>query len=221
MSKDKETKFPTVKYNSLSLFNNPSFATHTIAGGINDSTFKDFREFLNKVFDHNQKIDDDEREFKEKEAFNKIHDPEAKPTFRSTKTKIERINLIVDSRGGSCSSMTNIVALMNSSPIPIDTYCFGSAMSAGFMIFIHGKRRYIDGTVDLMTHSLSTMVWDDAPSIKRYTDHILRLNDIYQKMIADKTGLTLEWIKQNEERDIHFIAEEALQNKIADVLVVN
>ena len=216
----KEIKYSTVKYNSLSLFNNPSFATHTLVGTINDSSYKDFRDFLKKVYEENQKIDDEEREHKEKEAFNKIHDPEAKPKFCSSKPKVQRINLIIDSRGGSCSSMTNIVALMNASPIPIDTYCFGCAMSAGFMIFIHGKRRYIDGTVDLMTHSLSTMVWDDAPSIKRYSDHIQRLNRIYQQMISDRTGLSMAWIEENEERDIHFIAEEALQNKIADVLVI-
>lgn len=217
----KETKHQTVKYNSLPLFNNPSFATHTIAGGINDGSYKEFRDFLKKVHDENQKIDDEEREYKEKEAFNKIHDPEAKPTFRTSKTKVERINLVIDSRGGSCSSMTNIVALMNASPIPIDTYCFGTAMSAGFMIFIHGKRRYIDSTVDLMTHSLSTMVWGVAPDIQSYANHLMELNGIYQKMISEKTGLTMEWLKDNQTRDVHFLAEDVLKNKIADVLVVN
>lgn len=217
----KEIKHPTVKYSSLPLFNNPSFATHTIAGGINDGSYKEFRDFLKKVHEENQKIDDEEREHKEKEAFNKIHDPEAKPTFRPSKPKVERINLVVDSRGGSCSSMTNIVALMNVSPIPIDTYCFGTAMSAGFMIFIHGKRRYIDGAVDLMTHSLATMVWDVAPNIQTYANHLMELNGIYQKMIAEKTGLTLEWLKSNETRDVHFLAEDVLKNKIADVLVIN
>lgn len=217
----KETKYQTVKYSSLPLFNNPSFATHTIAGGINDGSYKDFRDFLKKVHEENQKIDDEEREYKEKEAFNKIHDPEAKPTFRPSKTKVERINLVVDSRGGSCSSMTNIVALMNASSIPIDTYCFGTAMSAGFMIFIHGKRRYIDGAVDLMTHSLSTMVWGVAPDIQSYANHLMELNGIYQKMISEKTGLTIEWLKDNQTRDVHFLAEDVLKNKIADVLVVN
>lgn len=221
MSKDKDVKYQTVKYTTLPLFDNPNFATHTIAGGINDAAFKDFRDFLAKVHEHNKKINDEVRENTEKTAFNKVNDPEAKPVFYFTKPKIERINLIVDSRGGSCSSMTNIVALMNNSSIPIDTYCFGTAMSAGFMIFIHGKRRYISGAVDFMTHSLSSSTWDDAHAIKRYGEHVVRLNDIYQGMISEKTGLTLEWIKANQERDVFMTYEEVLEHKIADVLVVS
>lgn len=217
----KEVKHTTVKYSSLPLLDNRSFATHTIAGTINDATFKEFREFLKKVYEQNLDIDKEEKEYKEKEAFKKIHDPEAKPEFRSTKVKVERINLIVDSHGGSCSSMTNIVALMNASSIPIDTYCFGTAMSAGFMIFIHGKRRYIDQTVSMLTHSLSAVAWDNAPNIKRISEHYSKMNETYQKMIAAKTGLTMEWLKENEERDITFTYNEVLKHKIADILVTN
>lgn len=217
----KETKHQTVKYSSLPLFNNPSFATHTIAGSINDGSYKEFRDFLRKVHDENQKIDDEAREYKEKEAFNKIHDPEAKPTFRTSKPKVERINLIIDSRGGSCSSMTNIVALMNASPIPIDTYCFGSAMSAGFMIFIHGKRRYIDRTANFMTHSLAAGVLDKVHEMLRYSTHLDGINKIYQDMIVSKTGLTIEWVQQHQDQDTFMLYEQILENKIADVLVVN
>ncbi len=220
MSKETQKKYKTVTYSSLPIHNTPGFATHTIAGSINDTSFKEFRDFIKKTLDDNKKIDDELREHNEKQAFNKIHDPDAKPVFFSTKPKVERINLVVDSLGGSCSSMTNIIALMKSCPIPIDTYCFGVAMSAGFMIFIHGNRRYIDKTVDFMFHSLSTMVWDNAPNIQRNANHITKINQMYQQIVVDKTGLTMEWVKQNEERDIHFLHEELLDNKIADVLVI-
>lgn len=214
-----EVKAPTVTYSSLTIMDNPKVATHTMTGTINDSTHKEFREFLNKVFEHNRKIDDDARENAEKVAFNKIHDPEAKSTFVFKKDKIERINLIIDSYGGACRSMMNITALMEASPIPIDTYCFGVAMSAGFMIFVHGKRRYLGTASDLMTHSLSTMVWDNAPNILTQAEQINKLNQIFQKIISSKTGLTMDWMKENEKIDVHFFADEAVKLKIADVIV--
>ena len=208
-----------MKYSSLNLYNNPAVATHAITGSINDSSYKEFREFIKAVLENNQKSSDEERIHKEKEEFNKIHNPEAKPEFFSPKTKVQRINLIVDSYGGQCSSMTSIVALMNSSPIPIDTYCFGAAMSAGFMIFIHGKNRYVGNAADLMMHSLSTGVYDHAPGIKSKAEHLLKINTVYQQMVANKTGLTMEWLKEHEEKDMHFLADDCIEYKIADAII--
>lgn len=221
-TKSKKEKKPapqTVKYSSLTILDNSKVATHTIAGTINDTSYKDFSKFLNDVYEHNEKINVAEREAREQEEFNKIHDPEAKPKFTFKKDKIERINLIVDSYGGACCSMTNITALMMASPIPIDTYCFGVAMSAGFMIFIHGKRRYVSSAVNMMTHSLSAMVYDNAPAIKTRALHLDKMNKIYQDMITSRTGLSSEWMVENEQKDVFFTSDEVLEHKIADVLV--
>lgn len=208
-----------MKYSALNLYNNPAFATHAITGAINDTSHKEFREFIKSVLENNQKIDDEERLHKEKQEFNKIHDPEAKPEFFSHKTKVQRINLIIDSYGGQCSSMTSIVALMNSSPIPIDTYCFGAAMSAGFMIFVHGKRRYVGNAANLMMHSLSTGVYDHAPGILVRAEHLMKVNTMYQQMVANKTGLTMEWLKEHQEKDMHFLADDCITFKIADAII--
>lgn len=215
----KEKKYPTISHGSLTLLNTNTVRTHNINGSINNDTLKNFQKFLAEIFESNAKIDSDAEEAKEKAEFKKIHDPEAKPEFTVTKKKVERINLVLNSGGGSVDVMLEIVSLMKMSSIPIDTYCFGSAMSAAFFIFIHGKRRFVGEGVSIMTHSISSMAWDNVPNMKIYVEYLNTKNEYAQQEIAKRTGISLEKLKEKEHVDWFMGAEEVLDLKIAEYLI--
>lgn len=219
---EEKKSYSTVKHSSLTLLNNPSVKTHYINGSIDHKTLNEFKDLLNKVLEDNQKIDSDEAERIAKQKFKAIHEPEAKPEFvAESKPKIERINLVINSGGGMVSVMLEVVALMKSSPIPIDTYCFGSAMSAAFFIFIHGKRRYVGTGASFMTHSISSMVWDNVPNMETRVKYLVNQNKYAQDEIAKRTNLTLDWLKEHEHVDVYFSSNESLDSKIADILVID
>lgn len=220
--KEEAQKYTTVKHSALTLVNNPSVKTHYINGAIDHSTLKDFQSFLNTILDENRKLDDEATERSDKQKFKNIHEPDAKPEFVSApKPKVERINLVINSGGGLVAVMLAMVALMKTSPIPIDTYCFGSAMSAAFFIFLHGKRRYIGPGASFMTHSIGAMAWDNVPNMVIRMEYLVQQNKYAQEEIAKRTGLTLEWLKEKEHVDVYFSATEALDVKIGDVLIVD
>lgn len=218
----KTESYNTIKHSSLTLVNNPQVRTHYINGSIDFTTLKDFQTFIKNVIDENQTIEINEKEAKNKKSFKAIHEPDAKPEYESEqKPKVERINLVIDSGGGFVTVMLSIVALMKTCPIPIDTYCFGHAMSAAFFIFLHGKRRYIGQGSSFMTHSIASMAWDNVPNMKIRIEYLNNQNKYAQQEISKRTGLTLEWLTEKEHIDVFFTDKEALDAKIGDVYIVD
>ncbi len=80
--------------------------------------------------------EDDEKEEKEK---NYKRDP---------------IRIYFNSFGGSVYDMWLLVDTILASKTPVYTYCTGYAMSAAFMIFIAGHKRYMSPHATLMYHQI-------------------------------------------------------------------
>ena len=70
------------------------------------------------------------------------------------------INIFINSFGGSVYDMWALIDIIESSKTPIHTYCSGYAMSAGFMIFLAGHKRFVTKHATLMCHQLS--MWDSG-----------------------------------------------------------
>ena len=70
------------------------------------------------------------------------------------------ISIFVNSFGGSVYDMWSLVDIIENSKTPIHTYCTGYAMSAGFIIFLAGHKRFVTKHATLMCHQLS--MWDNG-----------------------------------------------------------
>lgn len=70
------------------------------------------------------------------------------------------ISIFVNSFGGSIYDMWALVDIIENSKTPIHTYCSGYAMSAGFIIFLSGHKRFVTKHATLMCHQLS--MWDSG-----------------------------------------------------------
>ena len=70
------------------------------------------------------------------------------------------ISIFVNSFGGSVYDMWALVDIIENSKTPIHTYCSGYAMSAGFIIFLAGHKRFVTRHATLMCHQLS--MWDNG-----------------------------------------------------------
>ena len=209
----------TIKMKELKLLNDPEYATFNMFNGIDHSTFKDFSKFLEDIITKNREIDERERNHKAKMAFDKKNDPKAKAEYLPSETKIKRINLNINSHGEYVSVMHNIVMLMETSPIPIDTYCFADAQSAGFYIFIHGKQRYLGKFAMLMSHSMFAWNVGTVPAIARYTETLVATNKGIQDVIAKKTKIPKKFLVEKEDVDVFFTIEECVKYKITDFVV--
>ena len=74
--------------------------------------------------------------------------------------KRKPITIFINSFGGSVYDMWSIIDIITNSKTPIYTYCTGYAMSAGFIIFLAGHKRFVTKHATLMCHQLS--MWDNG-----------------------------------------------------------
>ena len=65
------------------------------------------------------------------------------------------IRIYINSYGGAIYDMWSLIDIIINSKTPIHTYCTGYAMSAGFIIFLAGHKRFVTKHATLMCHQLS------------------------------------------------------------------
>lgn len=93
-----------------------------------------------------------------------------------------RINLHINSNGGCVHSAFGVIDIINTNRIEVDTYIEGMVASAGTIISIVGKRRYITENSYMLVHQLSTFmggkmseIEDDYKNTKNVMDRIKSL----------------------------------------------
>ena len=78
---------------------------------------------------------------------------------------LQPIKIFLFSYGGDLSQATALCDVIEASRIPIVTICMGVAMSAGFLIFLAGKRRYALKQSTLLVHQGSAAFSGSASEI--------------------------------------------------------
>ena len=133
----------------------------------------------------------------------------------------EPIHIYIDSFGGSAYDMWALIDVIESLNTPVYTYCVGSSMSAAFMIFLAGEKRFIGRHATLMYHQLSTWQTGKLQDILDNIDEAQRVQNSMEEYIKERTGLTdselSEW--RNSKIDVYFTPDDAVKRGIAtDVL---
>lgn len=93
-----------------------------------------------------------------------------------------RINLHINSNGGCVHSAFGVIDMITTNKIEVDTYIEGMAASAGTIISMVGKHRYITENSYMLVHQLSTFIGgkmmeieDDFKNTKNVMDRIKSL----------------------------------------------
>lgn len=131
------------------------------------------------------------------------------------------IRLYIDSYGGSVYQCLGVIGTMNSSDTPIHTYVTGVAMSCGFMMAIHGHKRFAYKTSTFMYHQISSIAWGKLAEMQESVVEAGRLQKIVEDMVLAKTKISLFTLKENFEHKIdwYMTADEALTNGCLDEII--
>lgn len=129
------------------------------------------------------------------------------------------ITLYIHSYGGDLRQAIFFCDLIESSHVPVITVAAGAAMSAGFLIFISGKRRYAFKHSKLLVHQ-------GSGSIEGSFDEVDAAHKAYKKEIADMKDYILAHTKIDEKTfdrhkksDWYITGKELSDYGIADVIV--
>ena len=131
------------------------------------------------------------------------------------------IKIYIDSYGGYVYQCFGLLSVMNSSRTPVHTIVTGAAMSCGFMMAIHGHKRFAMRNATLMYHQVSSGAWGKLKEMEEDIAETQRLQRRIMEMTVKRTGISLAKLEENFERkkDWFMDAEEALVNGVIDEIL--
>lgn len=133
----------------------------------------------------------------------------------------EPIKLIINSFGGSVYDGFALIAAIEHSKTPIHGYCYGSAMSMGFIIYISTHVRYAHKTSTLMYHEISDMFWGNITGAKQNLKECERLQKVYDDYVLGRTKIPVDKMDEYKARkeDWYMSAQEAAKYKIIHKII--
>ena len=124
------------------------------------------------------------------------------------------ISLYINSPGGSITSGMAIFDTMQYIRCDVSTICIGMAASMGAFLLAAGTKgkRIALPNSEIMIHQplISGGLSGQCTDIKIQSDHLLRIRERMNTILAENTGKPLETIQQDTERDNYMTAQEAM-----------
>jgi ATP-dependent Clp protease protease subunit len=110
---------------------------------------------------------------------------------------------------------------MNVSLTPIQTYVTGTALSCGFMIAIHGHKRFCYENSTLMYHQVSSGTIGKVKDMEESIIESKRLQTMIEKMTIQKTRIPVATIEEiyKTKRNLYLDAEEAMELGCVDEII--
>ena len=131
------------------------------------------------------------------------------------------INIYINSPGGSVMAGLAIYDTMQLVRPDISTICVGMSASMAAFLLAGGTKgkRYALPNAELMIHQPMGGAQGQASDIKITADHILKLRDKLNRILAENTGQKLEIIEKDTDRDNYMTAEEAVKYGLVDKVI--
>ena len=127
----------------------------------------------------------------------------------------------INSPGGSISAGMAIYDTMNYIKCDVSTICIGMAASMGAFLLSSGAKgkRYALPNAEVMIHQPLGGMQGQASDIKIHAEHILRIREKLNSILAQQTGKPIMEIRRDTERDNFMTAEQAKEYGLIDKVI--
>lgn len=131
--------------------------------------------------------------------------------FLESENPDKEISLYINSPGGSVSAGMSIFDTMNFIKPEVSTLCMGMAASMGAFLLAAGAKgkRFSLPNAKVMIHQPLGGAQGQATDIEIHAREILKTREALNRILAERTGQTLEKIQSDTERDYFMSAAEA------------
>ena len=135
------------------------------------------------------------------------------------------ITLYINSPGGDVVSGLAVYDYISIMKKNVNTVCTGTAASMGAILFLAGKKRSMLPHTRLMIHDPSfgggSFAGKKSHEIQRNLDKLNESRETLAKIIAEKTGRSLDEIYAVTADDTYYNAEEAISFGLANDIYTN
>jgi len=131
--------------------------------------------------------------------------------FLESENPDKEISLYINSPGGSVSAGMSIYDTMQFIKPDVTTLCMGMAASMGAFLLAAGAKgkRFSLPNAKIMIHQPLGGAQGQATDIEIHAREILKTRETLNRILAERTGQTLEKIQSDTERDYFMSAAEA------------
>ena len=131
--------------------------------------------------------------------------------FLESENPDKDISLYINSPGGSVSAGMSVFDTMNFIKPNVSTLCIGLAASMGAFLLAAGEKgkRFSLPNSKIMIHQPLGGAQGQATDIEIHAREILKTREQLNRILADRTGQSLEKIQLDTERDYYMSAAES------------
>jgi len=143
--------------------------------------------------------------------------------FLESEDPKKEISLYINSPGGSVTAGLAIYDTMQFISCPVATLCLGQASSMGAVLLCAGEKgmRSALPNARILIHQPMGGFQGQATDIDIHAREIIRMREQLNTILAKHTGMDLEKISQDTERDYFMSAAEAVSYGLIDKVVVS
>jgi ATP-dependent Clp protease protease subunit len=145
----------------------------------------------------------------------------AQMLFLESENPDKDIHFYINSPGGSVTAGMAIYDTMQHIKCDVSTICVGMAASMGAFLLSGGTKgkRFALPNAEVMVHQPSAGTQGKATDMAIDVEHVLRMKDRLNEMLAQHTGQDIEKVKNDTERDKWLTADEAKEYGLVDAVI--
>ena len=133
----------------------------------------------------------------------------------------EPIRLFIHSYGGDIEQSLFFCDLVKASRIPIIIIGMGVAMSAGFLIFLSGKKRFAFSHTSMLVHSGSAAFQGTAEQIEEAQKNYKKQIEQMKSYILENTNIDEKTFNKNRNKDWYLSSDELLKYGVIDEIITD
>jgi ATP-dependent Clp protease protease subunit len=131
------------------------------------------------------------------------------------------IKFYINSPGGSVTAGLAIYDTMQYIKSDVSTICVGMAASMGAMLLAAGTKgkRFALPNAEIMIHQVLGGAEGQASDVKIRAEHILKIKDKMNTLLAKHTGQPIKKVETDTDRDNYMSADEAAKYGLIDKVI--
>lgn len=176
---------------------------------------------IDKLLNLEEKIIKKHKSLKRKFKEIKKDDKESEEFEDQFEIKIEPkpITLYITSNGGYVYQVFSAIDTIRGMKIPVHTVCKGFVASAGTLLSLAGKKRFITESSYMLIHELRSGHWGKFTHLAESFENSKQLMDHIKSYYVSRTKMTSEELDEQLKKDICWNAQICLEKGLVDEII--
>ena len=158
---------------------------------------------------------------KHKKIKRKFSDFEKDDDYENFKFSINLpvIKLYITSNGGLVYQVFSVIDTIQGMKVPVHTICKGFVASAGTLLSLAGKKRYITENSFMLIHELRAGTWGKFTHMVESIENSKQLMEHIKSYYLTRTKITKEELEEQLKKDVTWNAQICLEKGLVDEII--